>query len=101
MLSSDGTFSVASGTTDLEGRCILVFNAPTISAQLSIIVTANVTKNGYISGENETTITVTPETGGGWPLMTILLIIIPIVIVVIILVLVKLKVITFSGEEES
>jgi hypothetical protein len=101
VLSSDGTFSVASGTTDLEGRCILLFNAPRTTAQLSIIVTANGTKNGYISGENETTITVTPETGGGWPLMTILLIIIPIAIAVIIFVLVKLKVITFSGGEES
>ncbi|MBE0520427.1 hypothetical protein IBX35_05235 [Candidatus Bathyarchaeota archaeon] len=91
---------VANGTTDSEGCCILVFNAPRTTAQLSIIVTANVTKNGYISGENKTTITVTPEAGGGWPLMTILLIVIPIVIVVIVLVLVKLKVIGFSGGEE-
>ncbi len=101
VLSSDGTFSVTNGTTDSDGYCILVLNAPRTTAQLSITITANVTKNGYISGENETTITVTPETGGGWPLMTILLIIIPIAIVVIIFVLVKLKVITFSVEEES
>ena len=100
MSSTHGNFSVANGTTDPEGCCILVFNAPRTTTQLSIIVTANVTKNGYISGQSETTITVTPETGGGWPLMTILLIVIPIVIVVIIVVLVKLKVITFSVEEE-
>ena len=101
VLSSAGTFSVANGTTDSEGYCILVFNAPRTTAQLSINVTVNVTKNGYISAEKQTTITVTPETGGGWPLMTVLLIIIPIAIVIIIFVLVKLKVITFSVEEES
>jgi len=101
VLSSDGTFSVANGTTDSEGCCILVFNAPRTTAQLSIIVTANVTKNGYVSGQSEITITVTPEAGGGWPLMTILLIVIPIAIVVIIVVLVKLKVIAFSLGEES
>jgi parallel beta-helix repeat protein len=101
VLSSDGTFSVTNGTTDSEGYCILVFNAPRTTTQLSIIITANATKNGYISGQSETTISVTPETGGGWPLMTILLIIIPIAIVVIIFVLVKLKVITLSIGEES
>jgi hypothetical protein len=101
VLSSDGTFSVAGGTSDSDGCCILAFNAPRTTAQLSIIVIANVTKNGYINGQSETTITVTPEAGGGWPLMTILLIVIPIVIVVIVLVLVKLKVITFSAEEEQ
>lgn len=100
MSSIHGNFSVANGTTDTEGCCVLVFNAPRATAQLSIIVTANVTKNGYISGQSETTITVTPETGGGWSLMTILLIVIPIVIVVIVVVLVKLKVIAFSVEEE-
>jgi parallel beta-helix repeat protein len=100
VLSSDGTFSAVIGTTDSEGCCILVFNAPRTATQLSIIVVANVTKNGYISGESETTIIVTPEAGGGWPLTTILLIVIPIIIVVIIAVLVKLKVITLSAEEE-
>jgi len=102
MSSTQGNFSVANGITNPEGCCILVFNAPRATAQLSIIVTANVTKNGYISGQSETTITVTPElAGGGWSLMTILLIVVPIVIVVIIVVLVKLKVITFSVEEEQ
>ncbi len=100
MSSIHGDFSVSTDITDLEGRCEFVFNAPRTTAQLSIIITANVTKNGYISGQNETTITVTPETGGGWSLMTILLIIVPIVIVVILVVLVKLNVIAFSVEEE-
>jgi len=105
MFSSDGNFSVTNGTTDSQGRCTFVFNAPKTITQLSIIVTANATKNGYISGENQATITVTPETlpetGGGWPITTILLIIIPIAIVVIVLVLIKLKIIMLFVEEEE
>jgi len=100
MSSIHGNFSVTNGTTDGEGRCTLNFSAPRATAQLYIIVTGNVSKNGYISGQSETTIIVTPETGGGWSLMTILLMIVPIVIVVIVVVLVKLKVIAFSVEEE-
>jgi len=102
VLSSDGSFSVTNGTTDSEGLCILAFSAPRTTEQLSIIITANATKNGYLSAEGQAIIIVTPEVGGGWPLTTILLIIIPIAIVVIIFVLVKMKVITLSlGEEES
>jgi parallel beta-helix repeat protein len=104
MSSSDGNFSVTSRTTDSDGRCIFVFNAPKTMVQLSTSITANATKNGYISEEGQTTITVIPETlpetGGGWPITTILLIIIPIAIVVIVLVLIKLKIITLSVEEE-
>jgi hypothetical protein len=105
MFSSDGNFSVTNGTTDSEGHCTFVFNAPKTVTELSIIITANAIKNGYISGENQTTLTVIPETlpetGGGWPITTILLIIIPIVIVVVFLVLIKLKIITLSVEEEQ
>jgi len=101
VLSSDGSLSVANGTTDSEGHCELIFSAPRTTEELSIIIAANVTKNGYIGGGNQTTISVTPESGGGWPLTTVLLIIIPIAIVVIIFVLVKMKVITFSLGEEG
>jgi co-chaperonin GroES (HSP10) len=102
MSSTYGNFSVLTDTTDSKGHCEFVFNAPRTTMQLTPTIAANATKNGYITGENQTTITVTPETmaGGGWPLTTILLIVIPIAIVVIIVVLVKLKVITFSSEEE-
>jgi hypothetical protein len=41
------------------------------------------------------------ETGGGWPLTTILLILIPAVIAVVVVVLVKLGVISFSTKEEE
>jgi hypothetical protein len=103
MLSNYGNFSVMSKTTDSEGSCTFVFNAPQTTSQLSVIITANVTKNGYMDGGNQTTITVTPkiaEAEGGWPITTILLIIIPIAIVVIVVVLVKLKIITVTSEEE-
>jgi len=97
-----GNLSATTGVTNSSGYCEFIFNAPRTPVQLTAIIVANANKNGYIEGESQTTITVTQETGGGgWPLTTILLIIIPIVIVVIIVVLVKLKVITFSGEEES
>ena len=101
VLSSDGSFLVADKTTDSQGHCTFIFNAPRTRTELPVIIVANASKNGYITGENQTTIAVTPGAGGGWPLLTILLIIIPIAIVVIIVVLVKLKVITFSVEEES
>jgi len=103
MFSSDGNFSVTSGITDSAGHCAFVFSAPKTLEHLLITITANATKNGYISGENQATITVipeTPETGGGWPITTILLIVIPIAVVVIILVLIKLKIIMVSVEEE-
>jgi hypothetical protein len=101
--SSHGNFLVMSKTTDPEGSCAFVFNSPQTTAQLSVIITANVTKNGYMDEGSQTTITVTPkiaEAEGGWPITTILLIIIPIAIVVIVAVLIKLKVITVTSEEE-
>lgn len=101
MSSTYGNFSALTDVTDSEGRCQFDFTAPRTTVQLTAIIVANVTKNGYITAENQTTITVSPEIGGGWPITTILLIIIPIAIVVIIAVLIKLEIITFSAEEES
>jgi len=102
MFSSDGNFSVTNGITDSAGHCAFVFNAPKTMEQLLITITANATKFGYISAENQATITVIPETPetGGWPITTILLIVIPIAVVVIVLVLIKLKIIMVSVEEE-
>ncbi len=102
MFSSDGTFSVTNGITDSAGHCAFVFSAPKTFEQMLITITANATKTGYISGENQATITVIPETPetGGWPITTILLIVIPIAVVVIVLVLIKLKIIMVSVEEE-
>lgn len=103
ILSSNGSFSITTKTTDPTGICTFIFNAPQTSAQLSITITANVTKNGYIDGGNQTAITVKPKTapqaGGDWPITTILLIIIPIIIAVVVVILIKLKIIVLSTEE--
>ena len=103
--SREGNFSVITKTTDTTGTCTFVFDAPQATEQTSIVITANVTKNGYIDGGNQTAITVNPKTvpqaEGGWPITTILLIIIPIVIAVVIVILIKLKIIKISAEEEE
>lgn len=101
-----GNFTETAGTTDQTGTALFTFYAPQTTSQLLIPITANVTKNGYADNANQTTIIVTPETisqtGGGWPLTTILLIVIPIVIAVIVAVLIKLKIIAISlGEEQK
>jgi hypothetical protein len=101
----NGNFSSTTAITDVSGSCTFIFNTPITTAQLSTVIRANATKNGFISAGNQTTITITPEASpqaeGGWPWWTILLIVIPVVIVIIVLVLIKLKIITVSIEEEE
>jgi parallel beta-helix repeat protein len=101
----NGNFSSTTAITDVSGSCTFIFNTPITTAQLSAVIRANATKNGFISAGNQTTITITPEAPlqaeGGWPWWTILLIVIPIVVVVVVLVLIKLKIITVSTEEEE
>lgn len=100
-ISSDGgSLSATTGVTDSNGKCTFTLNAPETSQQLSIVVTIKATKNGYVSQENQVTITVTAETVGGWSITTLLLIIIPIAIVIVVIVLIKLKVISISASEE-
>ena len=105
MSSENGSFSVITKTTGTTGTCTFVFDAPQTTEQTSIVITANVTKDGYADGGNQTSITVTPKTvpqaEGGWPIVTILLILIPIVIAIVVVVLVKLKIISISSEEEE
>jgi hypothetical protein len=109
-ISSDaGSFNVTSMLTNGQGICDFIFAAPYTVVQIYVTVTANVTKNGYVDGGNQTQIVVNPKTvppgEGGWPLMTILLILIPVIIaVVVIIVLIKFKVVTVSSsdtEEEA
>jgi hypothetical protein len=104
--STAGNFLETTKTTDQTGASTFTFNAPITTSQLFIAITANVSKNGYADGTNQTTITVIPETisqtVGGWPLTTILLIVIPVVIVIVVIVLIKLKIVSISfGEEQS
>jgi parallel beta-helix repeat protein len=102
---SDGTIPTMTNWTDVNGYCTFVYIAPQTATLLSVNITANATKYGYVSGEKQVSITVNPEAAPseGWPLTTILLIVlIPIIIAVVVVVLVKLKIIEVSaGEEES
>lgn len=104
MSSDNGNFPVPTGTTDFKGSCMFVFNAPQTKVQLPVVMTTNVTRNGYTDGGNQTTITVTPKTvaegEGSWSITLMLLLVISVVIVVIVVVLIKLKVITVSFEEK-
>jgi parallel beta-helix repeat protein len=104
-VSSDGgSFSEATQITNINGNGTFVFNAPKTATQLSVTITATATKNGYISGENQAVITVTPklipETVGGLPLTTILIILIPVAIAAIIAVLIKLKILVITFKEK-
>ena len=105
MSVDNGNFSGTTAITDVNGSCTFIFNAPITTAQLSAVIRANATKNGFISAGSQTTMNIMPEAPpqaeGGWPWWTILLIVIPIVVVVIVVVLIKLKIITFSSEEEE
>jgi hypothetical protein len=105
MSVDNGNFSGTTAITDVNGSCTFIFNAPITTTQLSAVITANATKNGFISAGSQTTMNIMPEAPpqaeGGWPWWTILLIVIPIVVVVIVVVLIKLKIITFSSEEEE
>ena len=105
MSAEAGNFSSTTGFTDSNGNCTFVFNAPKTTVQLPVLIVANVSKNGYVDGGNQTKIDIVPEasaeTEGGFPLITVLLIIIPIVIAIVIVVLIKLKVIVISVKEEE
>jgi hypothetical protein len=100
-----GNFSSTTGLTDVNGTCSFVFNAPSTNVQLPVVITANVTKNGYVGNGSQTTINVVPvpvtHNGGGFPVLTMLLILIPVVIAVIVVVLVKMKVIVVSSGQEN
>jgi hypothetical protein len=106
-ISANGTgnFSSTTGLTDVNGTCSFVYNAPPTTVQLTVAISANVTKNGYVANASQTTINVIPvaptHNEEGWPVLTILLIIIPVIIAVIVVVLIKLKVIVVSTEEED
>lgn len=94
------------GVTDSSGHCTLIYKAPVASALLPVTINANVTKFGYMSAENQTTISITPPASSGannWSMIILLLIIIvPTVIVAAIVVLVKKKLVVISiGAEEQ
>lgn len=99
-----GDFSVTSQVTDSNGNAVFTFTAPQTTTQLNFNIKATATKYGYIEGESQREITITPEAApgdgsiGGLPLTTILLIVIPIIIVAIVAVMIKLKIIYLAPE---
>ena len=91
----NGTFSVTTGITDENGYCTFAFTAPQTKTQLNVTITATATKSGYIDGQGQTKITVSPV----FPLTTILMIAAVIVVIAIVLVLIKLKIIVVTWKE--
>jgi hypothetical protein len=108
---SQGTFLVnnqamptADKETDAEGLATFVFVAPETTTTMEAVLTINVSRSGYASWQNETSLTVTPTvatTEGGWPILMILLILIPVIVLVIVAILIKTKVIVISSEQEE
>jgi parallel beta-helix repeat protein len=102
---SSGAIPVMANLTDINGYSTFIYNAPQTTTPLTVNITANVSKDGYVSGEEQVSITVNPETkpSEGWPwTIIILIILIPVIIAAVFVVLVKLKIIEISvGEEEG
>jgi len=97
-----GTFTATSATTDSNGYCEFSFLAPKTSEVITVTVTVNASKYGYVGATGNVYLTVVPEAAGGIPWMTILLILIPVLLVIVFVVLVKLGIISISmGEEEE
>jgi parallel beta-helix repeat protein len=104
-LASDSTggFANVTGKTDESGDFRTAFTSPETDTDLQVTVTASADMTGYVNGQGEAQIAVSPvpsaSTGVfGLPLTTLLLIIIPIVVVVIVVVLIKKRIIVFSRE---
>ncbi|MCK5592911.1 hypothetical protein KAI31_02310, partial [Candidatus Bathyarchaeota archaeon] len=99
-----GDFSVTNQVTDSNGNAAFTFTAPQTTTQLNFNIKATATKDGYINGESQREITITPEAApgdggvGGFPLTTLLLIIIPIIVVAVVAIMIKLKIIYLAPE---
>jgi len=106
--SSDGggDFSATNGTTNSNGYFTLTFAAPQTTTQLNVTITATATKDGYVAGEDQLTMTVIPRTVvgpdvGGLPLTTLILVIaVPIIVAAVVVVLIKFKIIGITWKEE-
>ena len=103
----DGFFLNASERTNASGDFMVTFIAPETGDTISGSVTASASKDGYVDGEGQSSITVNAAPsqglGGlfGLSLTTLLLIIIPVIVVVIVVVLIKKRIIVFTRGEES
>lgn len=102
-----GNFSATNGTTNSNGYFTLTFAAPQTTTQLNVTITATATKDGYVAGEDQLTITVIPKTVVGpgdvvgLPLTTLILVIaVPIIVAAVVVLLIKLKIIGITWKEE-
>ena len=96
--STHGSFQNNTATTNQEGYCSFTFHPPHTTIGLSVNITVQANKEGYITETQQTTIMVEPK-AEGWPLTWILMIIIPIIAAVVII-LIKLGIISISTEDE-
>lgn len=103
--SNFGTFDLQNSMTDATGMCRFIFTAPNTTQPLVATILSSASKNGYANAEGQLKLDVVPstpqQTGGEFPLITLLMILIPVLIVIIVVVLIKMKVILVSfGEQE-
>jgi hypothetical protein len=98
--SGEGTFAATTGTTDNNGTCVFTFTAPDTSTEFSLAIMAKATKNGYLDGQGQISITVSPASSSLLSLPVIIAIIAVILVIVIVLILIKLKVIVISQKGE-
>ncbi len=100
-----GNFSEAGKATDTDGKCAFLYYTPQTTAQITVVVIANVSKSGYVDAGSFNTTTVNPmptiEVAGGFPWAILLAVVIPVVVAVVVVVLIKLKIITISSKEED
>ncbi|MCS7124391.1 MAG: right-handed parallel beta-helix repeat-containing protein [Candidatus Bathyarchaeota archaeon] len=98
-----GTLSETSAVTNASGYYRFSLWAPRTSETISITVTVNAEKYGYVAASQSEYLIVFPEKAEGLPWLTLLLILVPVVLVIVFVVLVKLGVIaiSFGGKEEE
>jgi parallel beta-helix repeat protein len=96
----NGTFVVTTGTTNATGDCVFTFTAPETSTEFSLSITVKATKIGYLDGQGQTSITVSPA-GSSWLSLPVIIAIVAVILVaVIILILIKSKVIVIGQKGE-
>lgn len=62
--STQGSVVPSSGKSNASGKFAATFNAPAVTTQTVVILTANASKTGYSPGSGQVYITVNPKGGG-------------------------------------
>lgn len=69
-LTGGGSLNTLSGSTDANGNFIATYTAPSVSTTTTVTISATATKNGYVGSSGSDQITINPETGPNYQLMT-------------------------------